>query len=40
MAIPEIAPAAIYRLIMHHAEETLPRAVRDNLDVVIDAYVE
>jgi hypothetical protein len=32
-----LTPAAIYRQIMNHADETLPKPARDNLDVVIDA---
>jgi len=33
-----MTPAAIYRQIMNHADETLPKTLRDNLDVVIDAH--
>lgn len=33
-----MTPAAIYRQIMNHADETLPKSAWDNLDVVIDAH--
>jgi hypothetical protein len=34
----EVSPAAIYRLIWEHAGKTLPTALLENLDVVMDAH--
>lgn len=36
--VERISPAIIYRQIVNHADETLPKVLRNNLDVIIDAH--